>query len=199
MRRRASTGALVGALAAAPAVARAEPWLAALRAGGFVLYLRHAITDRSQVDTGRLEDRAGQRNLSAAGIEQARALGEAYARLGIPLGAIRSSPVFRARETAALLARGGAVEVTMDLVADDYTTDVPTAITALRRLLAIPPAPGTNTLLVGHIHKLGPALGRWLAQEEFPEGATAVVQPEPPRGFHLVSILPAARIIAAAG
>ena len=183
---------------AAPALAAEPEWLPALRRGGFVLYMRHAITDRSQADTGRLWDRAGQRNLSAAGIAQAEAVSAAFARLVVPLDRVRSSPVFRASDTAAIMARGRPVDVTMDLVADDYTADVPAAIATLRRALATPPAAGTNTLLVGHIHKLGPALGRWFAQEEFPEGAVAVVAPQPPAGFALRRILTAADIIAAA-
>ena len=184
---------------AAPAQAAVPAWLRDLRRGGFVLYMRHGITDRAQVDTGRLFDRAGQRNLSAAGIAQVEAVSAAFDRLRIPLGLLRTSPVYRASDTAAIMARGRPVDVTMELVADDYTADVPGAIATLRRALATPPAPGTNTLLVGHIHKLGPALGRWFAQEEFPEGAVAVLRPGPPAGFSLVRILPAAEILAAPG
>ena len=184
---------------AAPAQAAAPAWLGDLRRGGYVLYMRHGITDRAQADTGRLFDRAGQRNLSAAGIAQVEAVSAAFDRLRIPLGLLRTSPVYRASDTAALMARGRPVDITMDLVADDYTADVPGAIATLRRALATPPAPGTNTLLVGHIHKLGPALGRWFAQEEFPEGAVAVLRPGPPAGFTLLRILPAAEILAAPG
>lgn len=190
--------ALPLAALAAPADAAVPHWLADLRRGGFVLYLRHAITDRGQADTGRLWDRAGQRNLSAAGIAQATSLSDALARLRIPIGTVRSSPVFRASDTAAILARGRPVDVTMELVADDYTADVPAAIATLRRALATPPVPGTNTLLVGHIHKLGPALGRWFRQEEFPEGALAMVQPRPPEAFALHRIVAAEEVIAAA-
>ena len=46
---------------AAPARADMPDWVAPLRRGGFVLYMRHGVTDRSQVDTGRLGDRAAQR------------------------------------------------------------------------------------------------------------------------------------------
>ena len=71
--------ALLVALATAgaePAAAQseAEILLAAMQDGGKVIYLRHAATNQNQVDTGRLGDRAGQRNLSAAGIAQAKAL-----------------------------------------------------------------------------------------------------------------------------
>jgi phosphohistidine phosphatase SixA len=187
--------AALGAMAAAPR----PDWIGALRGGGFVLYMRHAITDRTQVDTGRLGDRAGQRNLSADGIAQAQALSAAFAALRIPLWPVRSSPVFRAADTAAIMARGRPVDVTMDLVADDYTADVPRAVDALRRALATPPPPATNTLLVGHIHKFGPAAwGRMLRQEEFPEGALAIVEPAPPV-FRVLEVLRPRDVLAAAG
>jgi len=183
---------------ATPAVASVPDWVGALRGGGYVLYMRHAITDRSQVDTGRLGDRAGQRNLSAAGVAQAQALSAAMARLRVPLRHVRSSPVFRAADTAAIMARGQPVDVTMELVADDYTADVPGAIASLRRALATPPPAATNTLLVGHIHKFGPAVfGRMLAQAEFPEGAFGVVEPAPP-GFRFLRVLMPDQVIAVA-
>lgn len=192
--------ALLALLASTPAMAQGvvPDWVGLLRGGGHVLYMRHAITDRSQVDTGRLGDRAGQRNLSAAGIAQARDLSAAFARLRIPLGAVRTSPVFRAVDTAQAMARGMAVDVTMELVADDYTADIPAAMASLRRALATPPAPGRNTLLVGHIHKFGPAaLGRMLRQEEFPEGAIAIVEPRPP-SFVVIGVVRPEEILAAA-
>jgi phosphohistidine phosphatase SixA len=188
-------------LLAVPAIARAAApdWVASLRGGGFVLYMRHAITDRSQADTGRLGDRAGQRNLSAAGMAQARALSDAMARLAIPLRPIRSSPVFRAVDTAQAMARGAPVDVTMELVADDYTADMPGAIASARRAMGTPPPAGSNALLVGHIHVFGPAVfGRMLIQAEFPEGAFGMVAPEP-AGPRFVGVLMPDAVIAAAG
>lgn len=186
--------AALGMVAAAPR----PDWLGALRGGGYVLYMRHAITDRSQVDTGRLGDRAGQRNLSAAGVAQAHALSEAMARLRIPLRPIRSSPVFRASDTAAIMARGAAVDVTMELVADDYTADVPGAIASARRAMGTPPPAGSNALLVGHIHVFGPAVfGRMLSQAEFPEGAFGMVAPEA-AGPRVLQVLVPDTVIAAA-
>jgi phosphohistidine phosphatase SixA len=187
-------------LLAIPAIARAAlpDWVSALRGGGFVLYMRHAITDRGQADTGRLGDRAGQRNLSAAGVAQARALSDAMARLRIPLRPIRSSPVFRASDTAAIMARGASVDVTMELVADDYTADIPGAIASARRAMGTAPPAGSNALLVGHIHVFGPAMfGRMLAQAEFPEGAFGMVAPEP-AGPRVVRVLMPDAVTAAA-
>jgi phosphohistidine phosphatase SixA len=186
---------LLLAALALPASARAAAWAAPLMQGGFNLYLRHAITDRSQRDTGRLFDRLGQRNLSEAGRAQARAIGAGIARSGIPLGALRTSPVYRASDTAALLGLPLPVVVDMDLVADDYSPDVPATIAALRRVFATAPAPGRNSLLVGHIVPLGMATGRGLAEHEYPEGALAVLRPGGATGFALERIIPPAALI----
>ena len=89
-----------------PSLARAQAapaqLIAAMREGRKVVFLRHATTVQEQIDTGRLGDRAGQCNLSPAGIEQARALGRAFRALDIRFGRILVSPVFRARDTAEL-------------------------------------------------------------------------------------------------
>ncbi len=68
--------------AAAQALSRAE-LLAALRAGGYVIYFRHADTDHSRQDqrTGNLEDCATQRPLSDKGRANSRAIGEAIRAL----------------------------------------------------------------------------------------------------------------------
>lgn len=165
-------------LLALPALAQgfsfiAEP-VALLRAGGLNLYLRHAITDRSQVDTGRRGDRAGQRNLSEAGRAQARALGDAFRRHAIPVTEVLTSEVFRALDTAELAFGGGRVE--RDLIADDYTPGnaAEDAAAVSRRLAG--PVTG-NRVMVGHIVPLGMILGRGLAQGEFPEGAMGVFRP----------------------
>ena len=166
-------------LLALPALAQgfsfiAEP-VALLRTGGLNLYLRHAITDRSQVDTGRRGERAGQRNLSEAGRTQARALGEAFRRHAIPVTEVLTSEVFRALDTAGLAFGGGRVE--RDLIADDYTPgDAAEDAAAVSRRLA-EPVTGGNRVMVGHIVPLGMILGRGLAQGEFPEGAMGVFRP----------------------
>lgn len=177
MRRRA----LPALVLAAPALAQPFPFhdlpaaLALLRPGGLNLYLRHAITDRSQVDTGRLEDRAGQRNLSAAGIAQARALGEAFRRHAIPVAEVLTSAVFRARDTAELAF--GAARIERDLVADDYTPgDAMADARAVSARLA-QPVVGGNRVMVGHIVPLGMILGRSLAQAEFPKGSFGAFRP----------------------
>lgn len=157
----------------------ARALIAALRAGNVVVVMRHGITDRSQVDRGDLSNRAGQRNLSEAGREQSRRAGRAIAALGVPLGAVLASPVFRARDTAEL-AFGARAVVEPLLTADDYTRDagqLDRQIAWLRARTGRPSAPGVTDILVGHIVPLGMVLGRGLSQAEYPEGGLAVFAP----------------------
>ncbi|WP_237216221.1 histidine phosphatase family protein [Falsiroseomonas oryziterrae] len=164
--------------------AEAGALVAALRAGGVVAVMRHGITDRSQVDTGDLANRAGQRNLSEAGRAQSVRTGRAVEALGIPLGEVLTSPVFRALDTADL-AFGARRVVEMNMTADDYTPDADLLrrrIAWLRARTGRPSSPRTTDILVGHIHPLGMALGRGLAQAEFPEGSFAVFAPGDPIG-----------------
>jgi phosphohistidine phosphatase SixA len=200
MRRRRLLAAPL--LAARPAVAAtaegaaAAALVAALRGGGVVVVMRHGITDRSQADRGDLADRAGQRNLSAAGRAQSIRTGRAVAALGLPLGAVLTSPVFRARDTAEL-AFGARAAVEPMLTADDYTPDpaqLARQIAWLRARVAPPSAPGATDILVGHIVPLGMVLGRGLAQAEYPEGSLAVFG-----AAGLQGILAAERLWAAAG
>ena len=149
--------------------------LAALRNGGFVIYFRHARTDFSQDDTdlSDLSNCATQRNLSAEGRTQARLIGDAIATLAIPIGDILSSELCRTRGPAEL-AFGEATP------APDLTSfgtagsevEEEERVAALRRLLATPPAPGSNTVLVGHLFNIQAAAGISLA-----EGQAAIFRP----------------------
>ena len=79
--------------------------VSALRAGGYVLFLRHPKTHPDQADTDplHLENVAAQRQLTDEGRAQAKAIGAAFRELGIPIGRILSSRFFRAQEAARLL------------------------------------------------------------------------------------------------
>lgn len=78
--------------------------LARLRDGGFTIVIRHAATDRSRPDaaTVDLDDCATQRNLSAQGRADAKAIGAAVGRLDIPIGEVWASPYCRSKDTAEL-------------------------------------------------------------------------------------------------
>ncbi len=93
------------ALAAFPCGAAEEdiPW-PRLRAGGLVLLMRHASTVEGVGDPPgfRLDDCATQRNLSEAGRDEARAVGERLRRERVPIAKVYTSPWCRCRETATL-------------------------------------------------------------------------------------------------
>ena len=195
MRRRSALLLLLATPAMAQAFLPAEQALPMLRGGGLNLYLRHAITDRSQADTGRLGDRVGQRNLSRAGEAQARALGGAIRELGIPVAEVLTSPVFRAQDTARLAF--GEARVHPALIADDYTSGDPRQDAADVSALLGRPAGGGNRVLVGHIVPLGMILGRSLSQEEFPEGSLGLFRPEG-GAWRFLGFVPAEALIEAA-
>lgn len=94
---------VVAALFAGAVHADAALW-DKLKGGGYVVLIRHAATEPGTGDPPgfKLDDCATQRNLSAAGRDEARRLGEAFRRHAIPLGAVRSSPWCRCLETARL-------------------------------------------------------------------------------------------------
>ena len=91
---------------AVPAPVRADAAAAwsALASGGHTLLVRHAATVPGIGDPAgfRLDDCATQRNLSAEGREQARALGRRLAERGIAIGEVLSSRWCRCLETARL-------------------------------------------------------------------------------------------------
>jgi phosphohistidine phosphatase SixA len=172
----------VGGVFVAPRSSRAqsaaEVLVAAMQDGNKVIYLRHAATDQRQVDTGRLGDRSGQRNLTPQGIRQAQNLGRALRALHVPLNEILASPVFRARDTAEHAFGEDQIKVTRDLVADDYAgNQLDKMIQATTALLRTVPGPGMNRILVGHRTPLEMVTGRMFPDSVLPEGAMAVFLP----------------------
>jgi phosphohistidine phosphatase SixA len=164
-----------------------------------VIFLRHAATVASQIDTGRLGDRPGQRNLSPEGIAQARQIGRAFAALRIPLDPILASPVYRARDTGELAFGAERIQVSMDIVADDYAGgNVGVVVAATERLLRTPPAPGSNRLLIGHRTPLEMVTRQAFPDTILPEGALALFQPQV-TGYRLLGTLKAPELFTAAG
>ena len=189
--RFALVAALVG-LAASPAGAAppSDAALAdALRDGGFVLYFRHAATDWTQTDREplRLAHCSAQRNLSARGRAEARAIGAAVRRLGVPIGAVRSSPFCRTRDTARLAFGRLRVEAALTGIAAGTEAVRTQRRTALRRLLATEPPAGRNTVLVAHLFNIEAA-----ANVSIEEGEAAVFRPGPGT-FRLIAKIPVER------
>lgn len=129
-------------VAAAPARAQEDATLLArLRRAGSVLASRRAITDTGPRPVPG-DPRSRERNLSPAGEEQARRMGRAIASLGIPVGTVLSRCAYRTRETATHAS--GCVEAVDSLRTPGVTAE------RFRAMLATPPLPRTNTVLVGH-------------------------------------------------
>ena len=97
--------AALAALACAGAWAGDDARLwAKLRQGGNVILVRHASTGPGLGDPShfRIDDCATQRNLSDAGREEARRLGERLRAERVPVAQVYTSPWCRCRETAAI-------------------------------------------------------------------------------------------------
>jgi phosphohistidine phosphatase SixA len=165
--------------------AEGQALIARLRAGGLVLFFRHADTRGMPCDRSfRIGDRDGQRNISADGQEQSRRIGRAIADLGIPVeDPVLAGPVFRARDTAELAFGETRTRITDDLIADDYAgARLDAVLAAHARLFSTPVASGANRVLVGHRTPAILVLGESVAQRAFPEGSALVLEPVPPRG-----------------
>jgi phosphohistidine phosphatase SixA len=135
---------------------RGEALVARLQKGGYVLYMRHAVSTVGS--DGALTTVPDwwfkcdvQRNISDAGRLQARKVGGAIRLLNIPIAEIKTSQFCRARDTAHELGLGP-IEITEDLnhvVGQRVGFDV--NIARYGHLLRVPDQ-GTNTLLVSHTH-----------------------------------------------
>ena len=145
-----------------------------LQEGGFVVYLRHAATDRSKEDdvVVDLEDCSTQRNLSERGRDPARSIGRAFRTLEIPVGAVLSSEYCRTHETADLAFGRAKLEPALTGFPEPGDPSYDTRVRRTKGLLAQAPAEGENTVLVAHIKNLEEAAGISIE-----EGEIAVFEP----------------------
>src|SRR3954447_3804425 len=154
--RNAAVGAALAVALVAAGAGGAAPspaLLKQLERGGYVLVLRHAVTDQSKQDEDPvdLSDCSTQRLLSAEGRAPARAAGRAVRRLEVPIGTVLTSRFCRTRETARLaFGRGTVSPALLNTVASAHDARWRAQIAAARRLLGTRPAPGKNAVLVTH-------------------------------------------------
>jgi len=143
--------AITGTAGAAP---DADPALAtALQRGELVLVLRHAATDFSRPDQDPvvLGDCHTQRNLSADGRADARAIGRGVRRLRLRIGSVLASPFCRTRETAKLaFGRVTVSQPLLNTVVAEHDARWRRQIRAARRLFGTKPSLGRITVLVTH-------------------------------------------------
>jgi phosphohistidine phosphatase SixA len=148
-----------------------DPIVSALREGGNVLVIRHATADAEINRQELLRSCLLQRNLTEAGREQAREIGEGIRALRIPIGEVRSSPMCRTRDTARLAF--GDVTLDRDLVSPGVIgteADDERRAEAMRAMVEDVPPAGENTVLVTHTGNIGSALG----EETVAEGEVLV-------------------------
>jgi phosphohistidine phosphatase SixA len=162
-----------------------------LRAGGLVLFFRHADTIGENCDRSfRVGDRNGQRNISPRGAAQSRRIGERLRELGVPLELpVLAGPVYRARDTAEQAFGAAHVRVTDSLLADDFAGPrLAWVLAEHQRLFSETVPAGTNRVLVGHRTPAMMVAGDPVAGRAFPEGAALVIEPFG-TGFHVLGIL----------
>ena len=191
----------VVAVSASAQTTDAKAIAAELKNGGYVIVMRHGATNRDQADTDPLnpDNVAKQRLLSEKGREQAKQVGEAFKKLGIPVGTVYTSKFYRAVETGKLIG-GGAVTPTFDvteggLVVTPIENDRRTE--ALERMIATAPPAGKNTLIVTHKPNILDALGKdWF---EVKEGEASVFRVDASGKPQLIARVQAVDWIKAAG
>jgi broad specificity phosphatase PhoE len=170
MKRRTLLAAVpLAAIVTATRAARAEEtaaW-AALQAGGCAILLRHAQTEPGVGDPPgfRLDQCSTQRNLSAAGREQAQRFGAALRARGVRIDEVRSSRWCRCLDTARLAFPALAVQpfAPLDSFFDDRRTE-PQQTAAVRRYLA--DLGSRNALLVTHQVNIAALTGQFAAMGE---------------------------------
>ncbi len=164
----------------------------ALRAGGYNLYMRHALStmgsDQDLIKTPQWWDNCAiQRNISDQGREQAKKVGASIRELKIPVGTVKVAQFCRTRDTGNLLGLGpleideGLNHVIGQRVGFDVNA-------ARFKLLAEPPAKGTNTLLVSHTHGSAHPEERILGS--LSEAEIAVYRPDGKGGVELLARIP---------
>lgn len=187
------------AAAAAPAAVNRQAFvevlagpelLGKLRQGGFVLYLRHGSTDNTRADRVPLldfNDCDSQRPLTEQGRKMALRVGEAMRAARIPLADVLTSPLCRAKESAAAAFPESAYTIDNNLAYTANLTDAQKApiIANTRRLLSAPVAAGRNRVLVAHGPNLMDLVGYFPA-----EGTLVVFQPRNGAGFEYVASIP---------
>jgi broad specificity phosphatase PhoE len=168
------------AFAQAPSITDDKALATALRSGGFVIVVRHGATFPDQADTDpfHLDNVAAQRNLNDNGKALAKAFGESLRQTGVPIGRVYTSKFNRAYETA-VLAGFKNIEKTADLTEGGLVVspnENNRRADALRKMLAVAPDPGTNTVLITHKPNIIDALGKdWF---DVKEGEASIFRPE---------------------
>jgi len=155
----------------------ATPLMESLRSGGYTILFRHAKTVAFKPDPSLFDpdDCTTQRTLSDEGRRQAERIGQSFAKLGIQISRVLSSPYCRCMETGTLAFGAGNVETSSVLLVGDSRPGAGREDPgiAIRELLDTAPDAGKNTVLIAHSVTLLYAFG--LTSK--PEGVAHVFRP----------------------
>ncbi|MEO1004060.1 MAG: histidine phosphatase family protein [Cyanobacteria bacterium J06638_7] len=168
--------------------------LNALKGGGYVIYFRHAQTERDYADQAdpnmSLGDCATQRKLSKRGVQDARDIGAAFTTKGIPVGKVITSEYCRSWQTANLaFGRVDKKDSRLNFLPyEDYTDDLVALMKKnVMPLLSASVPSGTNIVIVGHDDIFEAATGIY----PDPQGIAYIAKPDGRGGFTLVAnVLP---------
>jgi phosphohistidine phosphatase SixA len=154
------SAALLAAAPGASQTLQGDALVKRLRQGGYIIVLRHTSSPREVPDkqTANPDNTKPERQLDAEGRATATAIGKALRDLRIPIGAILSSPTYRALETIRYL-QLGTPKTFPELGDNGQSMQGGTEAQAvwLRRQVTQFPV-GTNTLIVTHLPNLTGAL-----------------------------------------
>jgi phosphohistidine phosphatase SixA len=175
----------LAACSAWPAAAAVDAAWAALKAGGHVLVLRHAATEPGTGDPPgfRRGDCATQRNLSAAGREQSRAIGKRLREAGVRVDDVLTSSWCRCIDTAELAFGRSQIHPPLDSFFGDRANE-PAQSAAVRERIRVHRGAGT-LVMVTHQVNISALTGEHPAM-----GDAVVLAPGGPSGFTLVGRVP---------
>jgi len=151
-----------------------------LERGGYVILMRHAESPGMPPDAAQAEPEniKHERQLDQTGRASARAMGDAFRHLRIPVGQVLSSPTYRALETARL-AQFPAPETFEEL--GDTGKSINPDLTGtrgawLRSRVARLPKAGTNTVIITHYPNISDAFAG--DAKDLAEGEALVFRPD---------------------
>ncbi|MEO0769506.1 MAG: histidine phosphatase family protein, partial [Cyanobacteria bacterium J06649_4] len=157
--------------------------------GGYVIYFRHAMTERDFADqvTADVTDFSTQRVLSEFGIKQSLAIGEGFENGNIPIDEVITSEYGRAIKTAAIAFGEYQKDSALNFLPfEDYTdAQIEEMRENVTPFLVAEPDAGTNTIVVGHDDLFEAGTGIY----PDPQGIAYVLDPDGSGGFDIVANL----------
>lgn len=161
--------------------------LNALQEGGYVIYFRHAQTEKDYADqvTADVNNCSTQRVLSEEGWQQARTIGAAFQENSIPVGEVITSEYCRAWQTAGLAFGKYEKNSALNFLPfEDYTEEqVAQMRDNVMPLLTAVPTSGMNKVIVGHDDIFEAATGIY----PDPQGLAYILRPDGNGNFELVA------------